>query len=118
MYVKIVEHLEDEKGVSSRRGSLEDKVVPSEHHMFECLEARYRKVSVDNIAEFRERMQHIETVRIIISVPEEGPFEFVQIKKLVKEDDEKFVDETLIARNCMLYLMNNEGKTIDSMVCR
>ena len=119
MYVKIVEHLEDEKRVSSSRGSLEDKIVPSEHHMFECLEAIYRKVTVDDIAEFHERMVHIETVRIIISVPENtGPFEFVQCKTVIREGGERILNETLIARNCILYLMNNEGKTIDRMICR
>ena len=118
MYVKIVEHLEDEKGVSSSRGSLEEKVVPSEHHMFECLEATYRKVTVDSITEFYERMVHIETVRVIISVPEKGPFEFVQCKTVIREGGERILNETLIARNCILYLMNNDGKTIDSMVCR
>lgn len=118
MYVKIVEHLEDERGVSSKRGSLEEKVVPSEHHMFECLEARYRKVSVNNISEFNERMKYIETVRIIVFAPEEGPFEFIQLQMFMKEDDPKNAGETLIARNCALFLMNNEGKTIDSIVCR
>ena len=118
MYVKIVRHLENEQGVSSSRGSLEAKVVPSEHHIFECWEARYRKVAVNNISEFNERMKYIESVRIVISVPEEGPFEFIQVQMFMKEDDLKYAGETLIARDCMLYLMNNEGKTIDSIVCR
>ena len=126
MHVKIVRHLEDEQGVSSSRGSLEEKVVPSEHHLFECYEACYKKVSVKNTSEFHERMSRIEVVRTITEIAlaemggkePDGPFEFIQIKVIVKEDDEKFVDETLIARNCILYLMNNEGKTIDSMVCR
>ena len=119
MYIKIVRHLEDEKGVSSSRGDLGAKVVPSEHHIFECLEARYRKVTVGNTSEFHERMRPIETVRIITLMPEtNSPFEFIQIKTIIKEDDEKFVNETLVARDCVLFLMNNDGKTIDSIVCR
>ncbi len=121
MYVKIVRHLEDEQGVSSNKGSLEEKVVPSEHHIFECLEARYRKVAVNNISEFTERMNRIETVRIVTPMPEKDDFfefEFVQVKTVIKENEVKFVNETLIGRNCTLFIMNNEGKTIDSMVCR
>lgn len=133
MYVKIVRHLEDEKGVSNSGGSSGAKVVPSEHHIFECLEACYRKVAVDNMSEFNERMRSIETVRIVTPMPDEpektavdvlsgkveedNPFEFVQCRTILKEEGDKFIDETLIAKDCTLYLMNNEGKTIDRMIC-
>ncbi len=129
MYVKIVRHLEDEQGVSDRRGTSE-KVVPSEHYIFECLEAQYRKVTVSKMSEFHKRMDNFETVRIVTPIPEKEvldvvsgqvekdcPFEFIQIKTTIKEGDNKFVNETLIARTCTLFIMNNEGKTIDSLVC-
>lgn len=123
MYVKIVRHLEDEQGVSSSRGSLEGKVVPSEHHIFECLEARYKKVTVNNVSEFHERMRYIESVRIIISLPEEGSFEFIQVIITIKENGAAkaivgATQEALIGRDCTLFLMNDEGKTIDSLICR
>ena len=119
MYIKIVRHLEDEQGVSSSRGSLEEKVVPTEHHIFECLEARYKKVTVNSTSEFHERMNKIETARIVTPIPEKNsPFEFIQIKTIIKENDEKFIDETLVGRVCTLFIMNNEGKTIDRMICR
>ena len=121
MYIKIVRHLENEEGVSSSRGgSLKDKVVPTEHHMFECLEALYRKVTVNNISGLHERMNDVESVRVVTPMPDENypsPFEFIQIQ-IIKEDDDMFVHETLIGRECTLFIMNNEGKTIDSMVCR
>jgi len=126
MYIKIVRHLQDEKGVSNSRGSLMDKVVPSNHHIFESLEAEYKKVTVSNIAEFQKRMGEIETVRVVTPMPEhdmtneleDTSFEFIQARLTIKEDDEKFIDETLIAKDCCLYIMNNEGRTIDRMSCR
>ena len=118
MYIKIVRHLEDEEGVSSSRGSLEEKVVPSENHIFECCEARYKKVAVAGIAEFHERMKHIESVRIVIEVPVEGPFEFVQVQTFLRdENDELYASDALIAKECTVYFMNNDGKTIDRMIC-
>jgi len=122
MYLKIIRHLGDELGVSSRRGSLEDKVVPIEHHIFECTEARYRKTSVKRVAEFHDIINKMDVVRIITPVyddlGEEEPFEFIQIHTVIKEDDDKYSWENLICRDCVLYVMNNEGKTIDSLVCR
>lgn len=135
MYVKIVRRLEDEKGVSSSGGSLEEKVVPSEHHIFECLEACYRKVTVNKMSEFNGRMREVETVRIVTPMPsvdepaygaadvlsgkveEDSPFEFIQCRTVLKEEDGRFVNETLIARDCTFYIMNNEGKTIDRITC-
>ena len=127
MYIKIVRHLQDEKSVSNSRGSLMDKVVPSNHHIFESLEAEYKKVTVSNIAEFQKRMGEIETVRIVTPIPdhdiindelEDSSFEFIQARLTTKEDDEKFIDETLVGKDCTLYIMNNEGRTIDRMGCR
>ena len=118
MYIKIVRHLEDEQGVSSSKGSLEEKVVPSEHHIFECWEAEYRKVSVSSISEFHELMNKIETARIVTPIAEkDSPFEFIQVRTINVEGDDKYVDETLIGRDCTLFIMNNEGKTIDRMIC-
>lgn len=119
MYIKIVRHLEDEQGVSNSRGSLYDKVVPSLHHMFECLEAEYRKVAVNNMDEFHDRMNSFETHRIVTPMPDmDSPFEFIQIKTTIKEDDDKFVGDILVGKDCVLFIMNDDGKTIDSMVCQ
>lgn len=105
MYIKIVRYLEDEK---------------SEHYIFECWEASYKKVIVDNMSEFKDRMENIETARIltVLSSEHNKPFEFIQIKMAIRDGDDKHIDGTLIATDCTLYLMNSKGKTIDSMVCR
>jgi len=117
MYIKIVRHL-DEEGVSDSRGSLEEKVVPSLHHMFECSETEYRKVTVDCMATFHKRMQDIETVRVVTPMPDEdNTFEYLQVKMYHGEGDDDWVG-TLVGRDCTLYIMNDEGKTIDRMICR
>jgi len=120
MYVKIARYLEDRQEVSSNRGDLERKVVPSEHYISECVGAHYKKVAVSSMFDFHELMSKMEPVTIITPIPEkDSPFEFVQVRLVQSlENHDKLVDETLIARDCTLYLMNNEGKTIDSIVCR
>jgi len=119
MYIKIVRHLEDERGVSSSRGSLEEKVVPSDHHILECLMVQYRKVTVNNMAEFHKLMEANESVRIVTPfIDTDGSFEFIQIKPIAEGDEGKSIEDTLICRDCSLFIMNNEGKTIDRLVCR
>jgi hypothetical protein len=121
MYIKIVRHLENERGVSSSKGNLEEKVVPSDHRIFECLEVQYRKVTVKNMAEFHEQMKVNESVRIITPVIDkdmDDEFEFIQIKPVVKRNEVTVIEDTLICRDCGLYIMNDEGKTIDRMICQ
>lgn len=102
MYVKIViRHSEDEQEVSSR---------PTKHHLFEAKEVEYQKVTVDGIKHFQEKMDELGTVRVVTEIPNtDAIFEYLQIEM------DKLM--TLIARNCTLFLMNREGKTIDSIVC-
>lgn len=104
MYVKLFKILNDEKGVSNSRGGI-DEVTPTDNLFFDIGEEkiRYRKVKVDNANEFPNGA-------ILFSPPtNRSPFEFLLIELQGK---------AFIAPNCAMFLMNNEGKTIDSIVCR
>jgi len=110
MYIKLIRVLEGEKGVSNRRGGSEE-VVPNEYRMFDVKEVCYRKMKVDSADEFPNGT--------FLFPVDKYPIECFLIE--VKEqnfggDPTRY--EIFIAPNCMMFIMNNEGKTIDSIACR
>lgn len=116
MYAKIVSYLENEQGVSSKRGDQKAPVVPTEHWVFEAEEVYYKKVIVPDI-------NSLANGRIItgISRPYKNA-EFLQVTlenfevlEITLRKNGNF--EGLIARTCTLFLMNNKGKTIDKITC-
>lgn len=113
MFIKAVRILGGE-GVSNKRGGIDD-VVPTQHRLFEVDEINFRKVKVN-------KKEELPTVipngQILFSIPSEFPFEFFVITTKKALDSNTVRCETFIAPSCSLYIMNNEGKTIDSITCR
>jgi len=106
MYVKIVGYLDDEQGVSSKQGNPEAPVVPRKQWIFEAEEVHYTKVKVPDI-------DSLGYGRSLVGLSS-GDKDFEVLRITLRTDG---THEYLNARKCILYLMNNEGKTIDSMTC-
>lgn len=111
MYVNVIETI-DGKGVSDKRGNIGSKVVPSSRSMFEAEKVRYRKVGVNSLNEFNEYLGDITDYYILSELPTKGEFEFVLLT-LFQEEKTEYV----VCSNCSMYVMNDNGKTIDSLIC-
>ena len=106
MYVKILNYLETDEGVSSRQGNPKEPVVPTKHWVFEAEEVHYTKVVVPDI-------DSLGYGRSLVGLSS-GDKDFEVLKITLRTDG---THEYLNARKCILYLMNNEGKTIDRITC-
>ena len=126
MYVKIVRYLE-ERGVVSNNN--ENIVVPKSILIIECESVEYKKLKVLDINEFNVYMKYNEiyTHRIVgkwswdihniinldLTVDQEKSCEFILIYYSKGNKS-----EYLVAPNCSMYLMGDDGKTIDSLRCK
>ena len=119
MYVKIKEYL-DAKGVFPKRGA-GDLIVPTRNHVFETNSIEYKKVRVTSKKELDDALLGITDYCVIGYLPElcncEGAgkecnlcasFEFIIV---TMEKHGNYI------ANGELFLMNEQGKTIDSLVC-
>lgn len=126
MYIKIVRYLEG-RGVTSNNS--EHLVVPKSVIMIDCDYVKYSKHMVLDFNEFEAYMIHNEMYNYSIigewnddnhnilqndlETKKEKRCEFILIYYTKGENF-----EYLVAPNCNMYLMNNDGKTIDSLTCK
>jgi len=103
MYVKLVKRTNG-KGVSNRRGGMEE-VVPNEYRMFDANDINYKKIRIDNEEE-------LPSGTMVFDVPDMSPFEIFLIE-LGRQDHK----EVYVAPDCIMFIMNDEGKTIDHIAC-
>ncbi len=122
MFIKVVRHL-DEEGVSDRKGNDNQRVVPTEHHLFDLggtpvKEVVYKKVRVNNKEEWKKKEPSDYTVVTQRPKNLDDGFEYIEFQ-LPKDVDHmgREVWELYIAPNCSFYVMNNEGRTVDSLHC-
>lgn len=117
MYVKFLEQMSDKYDVSSEYS---DDAVTSAHRdtIFEAREVRYSKIIKGSEAEslftagLKARM-------ILNKEPKTGEeFLFVEVEPKAGSYEDGRILSTIIAKNCVMFLMNDEGKTIDSVRCR
>jgi len=129
MYVKIVRYLDGLRGVKSNRSK--EYVVPKSVAVIECKQFEYRKINVLNYEEFDKYMRDsgIDRFKIIgewnwiqrhvsctdLSVHDEVNCEFILISYLIKGNEDEC--EWIVAPDCQMYIMGNDGKTIDSLIC-
>lgn len=118
MFIKVVRHLEEE-GVSDQKGDDIVKVVPRQQYLFEIegcpKEITYKKVRVNNMENMNVNTETMEDYTILTPFPIHGScFEYIEFQ--IPENGE-FLRETFIAPDCSFYVMNNEGRTIDSLHC-
>ncbi len=110
MYVKIREHV-DREGVRSKSGR--DTIVPTHNIVYETDQVEYTKYAVRSFAEFEGIVKNFGEFSTVTALPtDEGGFEFIFITLSVGE---RF--RFLVAPNASLFIMNKEGKTIDSISC-
>jgi hypothetical protein len=125
MYIKIAWHV-DEEGVTNPSGDPEipdGLVVPKHNCVFETNRAEYRKIRVHTEKEFFDWLRNCNYEHIMMGpelleeTPEHG-IEFLFVR--IYDGDENVVPRSrvFIFPNSYLYVMNKEGKTIDSVICR
>jgi hypothetical protein len=129
MYIKIVDHL-DGPGVFPKKGD-GDLVVAEKNHLYETDKVTYRKVRIRSEKEFTEVTRDFGDHTFLGRPPIEwctcpkdggcqicgggGPnYEVI----LIRFHNDKLNEWLgLIAFGCYFYIMNDEGKTIDKLVC-
>jgi len=125
MYIKIVRYIEG-RGVKSNNS--ENVVVPTSTMLIECERVEYSKHRVANFKEFETYVTLQEIFEYAIVGEWSWDTENLMHKNLGSEEQIcEFVlvhhikgdrRETLVAPNCDLYLMGNDGRTIDSLRCK
>jgi len=116
MYIKIVTHHEipEEK----RRDG--EEVVP-ESIIIECKRVDYKKIKIYDYSDFSTFIEKVDGVftdgyeavgRWNWKNAEES-CEFILIKYPIKDNNHKL----LVAIDCNIYVMSDNGKTIDSLSC-
>jgi hypothetical protein len=101
MFVKIVREING-KGVTDSKGG-PVLVVPRKVTLFEADKVDYKKVT-------KQQGEHPGAFPIRVLGPEPGTGDEVLVVRL---DDEL----TVMATGCSLFIMNDAGRTIDSIVC-
>ena len=130
MIFKIVKYPDEwELGVSDKHGRTEERVVPYKNLVFEAERAYYSKIRVYTWKQLQEYTENFDSLRFPFGGIEQHP-EGEQ-DEWVKENGVEFIilelynngfdfDDacTYCFRESNLYVMNNEGKTVDSISCQ
>jgi len=111
MYAKIIRLApHGNTAVISKNGL--DEVVPTINYVYEAEKIGYRKVRVFSHEEFEESLKRLEDHSVVGDFPEDvrsdGSFEYIILQ---------IDDKVTVFLNSTLYIMNDRGKTIDSLVC-
>jgi len=99
MYIKIV----------SKRDNNQDV---EENRLFEATNVYYKKMKVASKKAFEDSDIKMPYV-LVGSIPEEASFDYIEIKFKEKESNA----QSIIVINCSVYLLNQDGKNIDSIHC-
>jgi len=89
-------------------------VVPHESYVWEAKSAKYKKIRVESQEEFESKLP--EEVYVISGFPQvrEGcGVEYIELRL----ENEKKECEYIVCTDGHLYIMNDQGKTIDSVNC-
>lgn len=120
MYLKVMWHVEEE-GITPSSGSLEGLVVPRQHCIFETKRAEYRKIKVFSKTKFHEWLKNcyrehtMMGPEILEEVSETHGMEFLFIS--IRDEDAENKWRNFVSPNSYLYVMNDQGKTIDTLIC-
>lgn len=116
MYVKFVWHLDNKEGVSDSQGNTEQLVVPTENQMFEAIDARWKKVRVvtqKQLDEFFETAVPCYVVNNVSSQLRDKAMEILHVVLTRRDNKNEEAYADLIACDCSMFIMNNDGKTIE-----
>lgn len=122
MYAKFIiygsecdHHNTDLRGVSNKEGNSAELVVPYCSQIFEGKRMSYRKFRVSGSDEYYKVTTNLGGHQVLSNMDIEKEFEFILLS--IYECDgtpEHFIS----AADSVLYIMNDNGKTIDKMACR
>jgi len=129
MYAKFVVYDEgsvfyNAVGISDKEGTKAEWVVPYDNQMIEAKRMSYRKIRVRNRSEYYEITSHLGCHVMLSNVPfdVDGPenddksFEFILLS--VYDGEEVPPANYISAADSVLFVMNENGKTIDKLACR
>ena len=134
MFVKIVRYLDEEHLVTGNDGTL--NVIPKEQTLYEVSDSvggddtvipavRYSKHTVKSLNEFYKMLSdrvETESYNVVGSVIDDKENllgeEFLVLQFTHKNKLNSNYVRTVVTRDCQLYILNKDGKTIDSLQCR
>lgn len=119
MYLKLKQFIDFDsplkEGIYSDDGY---EVVPRAIHIIEAKRVSYKRLRFKNMKDLYKKEKEIfprNSYYMIFGAPEKEEFEgfFIDIF-----DDKQELVSSIVAVNCELYIMNNNGKTVDADHCR
>lgn len=127
MIFKICKHV-DRDGVSDKHGHIDVPVVPRENWLFEAPSGRYTKVKITTWHELNARMEGWPVLTVIGPGPPCTCTVHEKCSKCEKEFDKwlEYIElilmygdnsEMVVATEASLYIMNDQGKTVDTVHC-
>lgn len=119
MYVKLLWHLVSEAGVSDNQGGTKDLVVPTENQMFEAIDVKWRKVRISSQEELDNFYHNTIPCYVVNDVPSKFKGKDIEILRVVltrRDEKNEETCATIIAYDCSMFIMNNEGKTIERVI--
>lgn len=116
MYLKFVKPMEEQNGVSNSKGNPEEQVVPYDTRLFEAKTADYKKVRVLSDDELDSLTDELLEFYCLYDLPEQvDPEAGCEVLITYVTDNGGDVETLVVGPECTLFVMNNEGKTIDSV---
>ena len=103
------------RGVSGKNGDSSGLVVPYCSQIFEGKRMSYKKFRVSGSDEYHKITSDIGSHFVLSSMDTERDFEFIL---LTLYEDDGTPDNYISAADSVLYIMNDNGKTIDKLACR
>jgi len=130
MYAKFViydesNHAYNGIGVSSKDGNKSEKVVPCHMEIFEGGRIRYQKIATETFGDLAKITSGLGSYALLTDLPGkqvdenskmDGEFILVSIYKSESHDESP--THYISAADTVLFIMNDNGKTIDRLACR
>jgi len=122
MYAKFIiygnecdQHNIELRGVSNKEGNEAELVVPYVCQIFEGKRMSYKKYRVSGEDEFYKITKPMGVHHVLSNMDVTKEFEFIL---LTLYESDGTPEHYLSAADSILYIMNDNGKTIDKVACR
>lgn len=122
MYAKFLiygdecdQHNIELRGVSNKEGNKAELVVPYVCHIFEGKRMSYKKYKVAGKDEYFSITKPLAIHCVLSNMDVTQEFEFIVLSIY---DNEGVPESYISAADTVLYIMNDNGKTIDKLACR
>lgn len=113
MYVKLMQHLNKDYGVTDKNGRDNCLVVPSRNIIIECTDVQYEKVRFTTEQELLNSFGSFIYFGESKKVAYKGnPLNEAVLVKILKSNN---CWDYYLCGDCDIFVMNSEGKTIDTI---